>query len=111
MRNYGQHYQPPMGGTDGEPEHPDEPQQDTTPCHCGLCQWAGRAADLTPTAVPDPNTPGEIIYVPGCPSCLSDQALEYYEPEQYVYDRLVSAVVTMTNKQRALMSILTRRMW
>jgi len=55
------------------------PVTDMTPVRCSRCHWSGYTPQLSVVYKPDPIRQGDVIPTPGCPACLSDQHLEYYE--------------------------------
>lgn len=46
---------------------------DDTPCKCHRCDWQGTLGELTPTYLPSPKELGDVIPVPSCPRCSSEE--------------------------------------
>jgi len=46
---------------------------------CNRCNWFGYDYELKPISVLNPKELGDIIRVPGCPACLTDDMIEYKE--------------------------------
>ena len=43
---------------------------------CRICGWSGEEEKLVAIYTLNPQEPGDVIPVPGCPACLTDTALE-----------------------------------
>jgi len=50
--------------------------------HCGRCKWWGMEDQLKVRYRPDTIRLGDVIPEPACPTCLSDQYLEYEDDKE-----------------------------
>ena len=69
--------------------------------HCGRCRWWGAISQMKKIYKPNPSNPSSIVPELGCPWCLSDQWLEYYE-----YDDLAELKQASAKCQRAKFELL-----